>query len=216
MTQFSLFGAEAAAPELADLDGVLLAGGHWARSAAGARLSVVVADRWRADALAAAFAERGVGGGTDAIVAAEAGFGVRTVFSRDLVDYAARWTRGARVGIPAGFGLGAGGLRMWAISAGRRDEAGYLLATPPVENPVHQAAGAQLSRLGVAAVSLGQRGGPGWRVTSVKRLRRLVELLGPAPEGGENDWPDAAFARNAPASEPASEQFNTARGTRPT
>ena len=44
--------------------------------------------------------------------------------------------------------------------------------------PVHLAGGAQLARLGLAAVSIGVRGGPGWRVTSVKRIRRLAELLG--------------------------------------
>jgi hypothetical protein len=191
VTQFSLFGAEAASPELSDLDGVLLAGGHWARSAAGARLSVVVADAWRAEALAAAFAERGVGG-PDAIVTAATGFGVRTAFSPALTEHAGRWTRGANVGLPAGFGLSAGGLRLWAIAAGRRDEAGYLLATPEPDDALHRAAGAQLARLGVAAVSLGPRGGPGWRVTSARRLRRLVELLGPAPAGAESDWPHPA------------------------
>jgi hypothetical protein len=197
VTQFSLFGAEAAAPELADLDGVLLAGGHWARSAAGARLSVVVADEWRASALAAAFAERGVGvaGGDDAIVGAASGFGVRTAFAPQLAAHAARWTRGANVGLPAGFRLGAGGLRLWAVAAGRRDEAGYLLATSDPDDALHRAAGAQLSRLGVAAVSLGQRGGPGWRVTSAKRLRRLVELLGPPPSGAEEAWPTPAVSR---------------------
>ena len=41
--QFSLFGAAAAQPTLDDLDGVLLAGGHWVRSGDGARLSIVVA-----------------------------------------------------------------------------------------------------------------------------------------------------------------------------
>jgi hypothetical protein len=193
VTQFSLFGAEAAVPALADLDGVLLAGGHWARSAAGARLSVVVAEEWRTAALAAAFTERGVGG-DDAIVAAASGFGVRTAFSPQLVEHAARWTRGANVGLPAGFRLTAGGLRLWAIAAGRRDEAGYLLATPEPDDALHRAAGAQLSRLGVAAVSLGQRGGPGWRVTSAKRLRRLVELLGPPPSGAEAAWPTPAVS----------------------
>ena len=39
MTQFSLFGAAAAEPARADLDGLLLAGGQWVRSPAGARLS---------------------------------------------------------------------------------------------------------------------------------------------------------------------------------
>lgn len=194
MTQFSLFGAEAATPELADLDGVLLAGGQWARSTRGARLSVVVADEWRAQALAAAFTERGVDG-EDAIVPAAAGFGVRTAFAPGLVEHAARWTRGANLGLPAGFRLSAGGLRLWAIAAGRRDEAGHLLATPEPDDALHRAAGAQLARLGVAAVSLGQRGGPGWRVTSAKRLRRLVELLGPPPAGGEDAWPTPAVVR---------------------
>ena len=194
MTQFSLFGAEATSPTSADLDGLLLAGGHWVRSAAGARLSIVVADRWRADALAAAFAERGVGG-PDAVVAAEAGYGVRTAFTPALSDAASRWRRGANEGLPAGFQLGAGGLRLWAIAVGRRDDVGYLLATAEPDDPIHRAAGAQLARLGVAAVSLAQRGGPGWRITSARRLRRVVELLGPAPAGGEEDWPQLTPAR---------------------
>jgi hypothetical protein len=188
VTQFSLFGAEAASPDVVDLDGVLLAGGHWARSGSGARLSVVVADRWRADALAAAFDERGVGA-DGAIVAAESGSGVRTAFSGDLVPHAARWTRGANEGPPATFRLTPSGLRLWAIAAGRRDEVGYLLATAQPDDLIHRAAGAQLARLGVAAVSLAQRGGPGWRVTSARRLRRLVELLGAPPAGAESDWP---------------------------
>jgi hypothetical protein len=188
VTQFSLFGAEAAAPTLADLDGLLLAGGLWVRSSAGARLSVVVSEQWRADALAAAFAERGVGG-ADAVVEATTGFGVRTAFAAGLVESAARWTRGARQGLPPDFQLGAGGLRLWAIAAGHRDDVGYLLATAQADDPIHLAAGAQLARLGVAAVALAQRGGPGWRVTSAKRLRRLVELLGPPPVGGEGAWP---------------------------
>jgi hypothetical protein len=188
VTQFSLFGAEAASPELLDLDGVLVAGGLWARSPAGARLSVVVADRWRADALAAAFGEQGVAG-EDGVVAAESGFGVRTAFSADLVPLAARWTRGASVGLPQAFQLSSSGLRLWAIAAGRRDDVGYLLATAEPDDAIHRAAGAQLARLGVAAVSLAQRGGPGWRVTSARRLRRLVELLGAPPPGAEQDWP---------------------------
>jgi hypothetical protein len=122
-------------------------------------------------------------------VAATVGFGVRTAFAADLAEHAARWTRGARQGLPPDFQLGAGGLRLWAIAAGHRDDVGYLLATSHGEDEIHRAAGAQLARLGVAAVALAQRGGPGWRVTSAKRLRRLVELLGPPPAGGEGEWP---------------------------
>jgi hypothetical protein len=179
---------------LTDLDGILLAGGHWVRSPDGARLSVVVADQWRADALVEAFAERGVDG-PQAVVEAEAGFGVRTGFHRVLLDQAARWTRGANEGLPAAFTLSAGGLRLWAIAAGRRDDVGYLLATAEADDPIHRAAGAQLSRLGVAAVSLAQRGGPGWRITSDRRLRRLVELLGPAPHGAAAHWPSTTRPR---------------------
>jgi hypothetical protein len=186
--QFSLFGAAAAQPTLADLDGVLLAGGHWVRAGGGARLSVVVAARWRADALAAAFQARDVGV-EDAVLPAEGGFAARTAFSPELLDGAARWRRGANEGVPADFSLTAGGLRLWAIASGRRDETGYLLGTPEPDDRLHLAGGAQLARLGVAAVSIAQRGGPGWRVTSLKRLRRLVELLGEAPPGGAADWP---------------------------
>lgn len=188
MTQFSLFGAEAAPHTLGDLDGLLLAGGRWVRSSAGARLSVVVADRWRADALAAAFAQRDVEG-ADTIINAASGFGVRTAFAPELVDHALRWTRGASQGVPPGFQLGAGGLRLWAIASGRVDDAGYLLATAAPDDPMHRIAGAALSRLGVAAVSVARRHGPGWRVTSARRLRRLVELLGPGPDGCGRDWP---------------------------
>jgi hypothetical protein len=194
VTQFSLFGAEASAPALPDLDGLLLAGGHWVRGRGGARLSVVVADKWRADALAEAFAERGVDG-PDAIVPAEAGFGVRTGFHAELLDSAARWRRGANEGLPPGFRLESGGLRLWTVATGRRDDAGYLLATAEPDDAIHRAAGAQLARLGVTAVSLGQRGGPGWRVTSARRLRRLVELVGPAPAGGVEHWPAVEPAR---------------------
>lgn len=190
MTQFSLFGAEASSPSLGDLDGILLAGGRWVRSGDGARLSVVVDAPWRADALVAVFTELGVGG-DDPVVPAATGLGVRTAFHPDLTPHAARWTRGANQGLPTGFTLTAGGLRLWAVAAGRRDGAGYLFTTP-ADDVLHVAAGAALSRLGVAAVALTGRGRPGWRVTSARRLRRLVELLGPPPAGGDESWPGAA------------------------
>jgi hypothetical protein len=188
VTQFSLFGAAVAEPTLDDLDGVLLGGGHWARSASGARLSVVVADRWRADALAAAFALRAVDC-LDAVIAAEGGFAARTAFHPDLVASAARWTRGANEGPPVGFVLTPGGLRLWAIAAGRPDDVGYLLGTAEPDDALHLAGGAQLARLGLAAVSISGRGEPGWRVTSLKRIRRLVELLGEPPPGAGQTWP---------------------------
>lgn len=195
MTQFSLFGAAVAAPTLSDLDGVVLAGGWWVRSDAGARLSVIVADRWRADALVEEFHIREIGcRATDpAVVAAENGLAVRTMFTEDLLPHALLWTRGANQGPPPNFSLSAGGLRLWCLAAGQRDEVGYLLATAEPDDPIHVSAGAQLARIGVPAVSLahprGVHTGPGWRVSSAKRMRRLVELVGPAPEGCADGWP---------------------------
>ncbi|TAM87318.1 MAG: hypothetical protein EPN43_09415 [Jatrophihabitans sp.] len=203
MTQFSLFGAAATAPALADLGGILLAGGHWVRGRADdvtsdvtagapagarttARLSVVVRDEWRALALADGFADRDLAG--DAPQQAPTGLTVRTAFAASLAPLADAWTRGANEAPPAGFILTAGGLRLWAIAAGRYDEVGYLLGTALPDDEVHRVAGAQLARLGLAAVSI-HRGGAGWRVTSARRLRRLHELLGPAPEGGAGNWP---------------------------
>jgi hypothetical protein len=184
MSQFSLFGAAAAAPAIEDLDGVLLGGGHWVRTGPAARLSIVVADRWRADALAEEFAVRAVAGD---IVAAEDGWSVRTAFSAALMPQATRWSRGANEGPPRGFDLTPGGLRLWTIATGRTDEVGYLLGTARPDSALHLAAGAQLSRQGLAAVSLSQRPGPGWRITSAKRLRRFAEVVGAAPAGA--DWP---------------------------
>jgi hypothetical protein len=189
MTQFSLFGAAVVQPCLDDLDGIMLAGGWWVHVDGVARGSVVVEDRWRAGALAEEFAVRGVGAEPDdGIVDAEAGFGARTAFNPVLNPYAARWSRGANAEPPPDFELTAGGLRLWAIAAGRRDDVGYLLATASPDDRTHVVAGAQLSRLGLAAVSLSGRAGPGWRITSTKRIRRLGELLGPAPQGGESVW----------------------------
>jgi hypothetical protein len=187
--QFSLFGAEAAEPVLDDLDGVLLGGGHWARLGGTARLSIIVADRWRAVALVGEFTARDVAAQTGAVEPAHQGFVARTAFSAALSPQAARWTRGANQGAPPGLVLTAGALRLWVIAAGWADGGGYLISTAASGDSVHLIAGAQLARLGLAAVSLANRPGPGWRITSVKRLRRLAELLGEAPEGAGADWP---------------------------
>ncbi len=191
--QFSLFGAAAIEPSRADLDGLLLAGAQWVRSGSPdalddrARLSVLVGPGWRVDALVEALEERELPG---EVVDAEGGLiAVRTAFRADLVAAARRWTRGALVAPPSPLVLSAGGLRLWAIAAGRADDIGYLLGTPSLDSPVHRAAGAQLAAAGLAAVSIGERGGPGWRITGIKRVRRLAELLGDPPEAAGRQWP---------------------------
>jgi hypothetical protein len=189
--QFSLFGAAVAEPMLADLDGVLVGGGHWVRHGNAARLSVVVADRWRAEALHESFYERGVGEIDEPIGPAEDGFAVRSAFSASLGSHAGRWSKGANEEPPDDFVLGPMALRLWAVTAGRSEgEAGYLLANDSADDRIHIKSGSELSRMGMAAVSLtGRGGGPGWRVTSAKRLRRLAELVGEAPAGAGIDWP---------------------------
>ena len=198
--QFSLFGAAAIAPSRADLDGLLLAGAQWVRAGTvrpgseprsvvsddRARLSVLVEPGWRARALLGELEHRQLPG---EMVDAEGGLvAVRTAFRADLVAAAQRWTRGALIVPPAGLMLSPGALRLWAEAAGRRDDAGYLLATPSLDSPVHRAGGAQLAAVGLAAVSIGERGGPGWRITGIKRVRRLAELLGEPPSGADTDW----------------------------
>jgi hypothetical protein len=187
--QFSLFGAEAADPQIRDLDGLLLAGGDWVRTdrATAARLSVLVDDRWRAEALEAELRARSLS--PDTAPAPGDKIAVRTDITESLVGEAARWTRGASLRLPVDLALTASGLRLWAMATGRTDESGYLLGVADIDSEVHRAAGAQLARLGVAAVDVGLRGGPGWRVTSVKRLRRLAELVGQRPSGAGRDWP---------------------------
>lgn len=187
--QFSLFGAEAEDPVLSDLDGLLLAGGDWVRTDrnAAARLSVLVAAHWRAAALAGELLDRGLTSDT-----AEAPGGliaVRTQFAERLVDHAARWIRGATPRVPADLALTASGLRLWAIATGQLSESGYLLGMSDPDGPLHRAAGGQLARLGVAAVDVRLRAGPGWRITSARRLRRLAELLGRSPDGADGNWP---------------------------
>jgi hypothetical protein len=188
--QFSLFGAQAADAVLTDLDGLLLAGGDWVRAERGwaARLSVLVDRPWRADALMSELDGRGLG--CDTVPAPGGLIAVRTPITDLLRAHAERWTRGASLRVPADLALSASGLRLWAIAAGRSDETGYLLMTPGEradDSSVHRAAGRQLANLGLPAASLTGRGGPGWRITSARRLRRLAELLGEAPVRA--DWP---------------------------
>jgi hypothetical protein len=187
--QYSLFGAEAAEPALGDLDGLLLAGGDWVRTAAEAtaRLSVLVSHSWRAEALQGEFFDRGLA--SDIAAAPGELIAVRTEFNAQLAAQALRWTRGASLRLPADLALSASGLRLWAIAAGRAEEAGYLFGMADPDGDLHRAAGGQLAKLGVAAIAIGSRGGCGWRVTSVKRLRRLAELIGTPPPGAAGNWP---------------------------
>lgn len=193
MAQLSLFSAEARAARVADLGGLLCGPGQIARFGAGdtARLSVVLpqgADEpWRAPALVAACAATGIA--AEAVRTESGATAVRTAFRRDLVGLAARWARGAVKTVPAGMQLDGAVLRLWALAAGRPDErGGYLLALDPHAPQTHLPLVAAVTRAGLPPARVGR--GQALRISGTRRVRRLVELVGPAPRGvPAAEWP---------------------------
>ncbi|MFR9728937.1 hypothetical protein ACL03H_06860 [Saccharopolyspora sp. MS10] len=191
MDQLSFFSAEARHPRVADLAGLLCGQGQavgFGRGTA-ARLSVVVADDWRARSLVRACAERGV----DAELGrSEEGHPlVRTAFRADLTGLAGQWLRGAVKSVPADFAPHGAALRLWALAAGRPVPGGYLLGLDPHAPGTHAPLAAALARAGLPARCGGARsGGPALRVVGKRRIERLAELVGPTPDGAiERTWP---------------------------
>jgi hypothetical protein len=186
--QLSFLTAGIRPPVVGDLEGLLFGVAQVVRLGGTARLSVLVEEQWRVDAVLAAFAERNLRGEA---VEEDGVTSVRTPFSRILLPVAERWVRGAIKSVPPGINLDGAQLRMWAIGAGRRDEHGYLLRLSPHDPPVWDPAGAALSRLGVAGAFVGPRaGGPAYRVTGRRRLIRLGEYVGDRPAAATAEgWP---------------------------
>lgn len=191
MDQLSFYSAEARAARVADLAGLLCGPGQavgFGRGTA-ARLSVVVDDAWRAKALVRACAERGV---VAEFGSSDAGHpSVRTAFRADLTELAGAWLRGAVKSVPSGFVPDGSALRIWALAAGRPDGNGYLLGLDPHVPETHGPLVTSLGRAGLSAKLLGPRGGgPALRITGRRRLERLVELVGPTPDGAIGRvWP---------------------------
>lgn len=190
----SLFGAGLYEPQPADLEGLLAGPGQAVRRAGTARLSVIVAGSWRVEALLAACAERGVA--AESVPPAEGrdlhdGAVVRTEFSARLAPLAARWLRGAVKRPPPGFRFTDNRLRLWVVCAGAADPAGFLLRLSPSDEQTWPAIGSALAAAGVDAEFVGSRaGGPAYRVSSRRRLKRLRALIGEPPSGTEGDWPE--------------------------
>lgn len=173
-------------PAIADLQGLLAGPGQAVRRDGTARLSVIVAESWRAEALLAEFAERGLAGDTapdgDALT-------VRTEFSPKLAQIAALWLRGAVKRPPDGFVFDGASLREWVLAAGISAPGGYLLRLAPTDEPAWSAIGSALAASGLPATFVGVRAdGPGFRITSRRRLTRLRELVG-EPPADATDWP---------------------------
>jgi hypothetical protein len=179
--QLSFFSAEAAAPCVGDLAGVLCGPGRMAGFArTAARLSVTVDERWRVRALAAALAERGVAARVEATGET---FQLHTPFRADLIALADAWTSDAAKTAPPGLVISGAPLRLWALSAGRWLDGSYLLDLDPLAPATHEPVADALARSGLQAGILGGlAGGPGIKVSGRRRLARLVELVGTPPD----------------------------------
>jgi hypothetical protein len=192
VSQLSFFtaGEQPGCPD--DLNGLLCGPGQVVRRGGTARVSVVVDEQWRIDALRAALAELSLDGGTTP--AEGGGTAVRTPFTPLLWDLAEGWGEAIKRP-PSSLVLDGPRLRWWALAAGRRDPLGYVLGLGPQDDDTTwSSVGAALARSGLTATLLGPRAdGPAYRVSGRRRLQRLVELLGPAPEGAPAEaWPSTA------------------------
>ncbi len=194
MNQLSFFSAESLTPSVTDLSGLLASTGQVVTSAAGARISVVVDDEWRAEAILKLIAECGL--------VAEVGRSeegrplVRTASIPELASLASQWTKGAVKAMPPGWVPGARELRAWVLAAGRPEGEGqrYVLGLDPHAPDTHAPLAQALMRVGIAPTLFGTRGAtPGLRITGRRRMLRLVENVGSAPENGDvrTGWPTA-------------------------
>jgi hypothetical protein len=189
VSQLSLFSADARPARLGDLAGLLCGPGQIARFGAGdqARLSIALVDAARAPAVVAACATVGIA--AQAVVTESGAVSVRTAFRCDLAGLARAWTAGAVKAVPEEWQLDGAALRLWALSAGWPDErGGYLLALDRDAPQTHQPIIAAATRAGIPPARVGD--GVALRISGARRVRRLVELVGPVPSklSGEH-WP---------------------------
>jgi hypothetical protein len=189
MSQLSLFGAAAREPALADLEGLLAGNGHVVRRGDAARLSVVVEQRWRVDALVSQLDE--TLGLTADVSPAEAGTAVGTPWLAELRPSADAWSRGAVKLPPPGWVLDGARLRWWCLAGGRLAGGMYTLALGANDDHAWSAVGSALAAAGVPGALVGPRAdGPAYRIVGRRRLVRLLELVGDPPGGLPDDaWP---------------------------
>ena len=174
-----------------DLAGLLCAQGqvHGFGRGAAARVSIVVADRWRAAEIVRACTERTLP--TEHGRTEKDHYRVRTAFLVGLRPLAAMWTKGAVKAVPVGWQLDGAALRLWTLAAGVPDGRGYLLGLDPHASGTHTPLATALAAAGLAATLLGLRAGaPVLRVSGRRRIARLAELVGEAPANAPTGlWP---------------------------
>ncbi|HZM66989.1 MAG TPA: hypothetical protein VFC16_11925 [Nakamurella sp.] len=197
MSQLSLFSADLTPPQLSDLGGLLAAHGQIVTGVGGVRLSILLADSWRAEALLRECRVRDVGAeviaGADRVVGADpiAATVFRSQFSELLAGLAQEWTRGAVKAVPAGLTLTPGLLRCWTIAAGHPADIGFLLGLDPHAPDTYEPLAAVCAAAGLAGSLLGVRGGgPAVRIVGYRRCARLAEMIGtPPPEAPRGAFP---------------------------
>jgi hypothetical protein len=189
VSQTTFDSADALPPSLDHLDGLLAGPAHAMLLDEGARVSVLLRDSWRSLPLLAGLEDVGVA--AEVVTTSDGDLVVRTAVLPELRPVAERWTSGAVKRPPAGFALDGARLWWWCASAGSRDRTGYVLTLGPHDEEAWPALGAALSTTGLPAVFLPESGGgPAYKVVGAKRLRRLAELVGPAPAGTpDGAWP---------------------------
>jgi hypothetical protein len=193
LSQLSLFSADLTPPQMGDLGGLLAAHGQLAGGPGGVRLSILLADSWRARALLRECRVRDVPSEVADPGASEDGAAVllRTDRTPLLASLAIEWTRGAVKAVPGGIELTAGFLRCWTLSAGRPAEIGFLLGLDPHAPDTHEPLAAACAAAGLAGSLLGVRGGgPAVRIVGYRRCSRLAEMIGtPPPEAPPGAFP---------------------------
>ena len=179
----SLFSDQARAAAPSDLAGLLCAQGqvHGFGRETAARVTIVVAEQWRAREIVRACAERGMPaeqGRTQ-----EEHHSVRTAFVAGLLPLATAWTRGAVKAVPQGWQLDGAALRLWVLAAGSPDGRGYLLGLDSHAPGTHPPLAAALVSIGLTTTKVRARAGaPALRVVGRRRLARLAELVGEPPK----------------------------------
>ena len=120
MTQLSLFSADLTPPRLEDLGGLLAAHGQVAGGQDGVRLSILLADGWRADALLRECRVRDVPSRTAKPEGPDTAVLLHTDRTAVLEPLATQWTRGAVKAVPGDISLTPGFLRCWCTPTAPR------------------------------------------------------------------------------------------------
>ncbi len=186
----SLFSAETADAAIDDLAGVLAAHGQSVHTPVGARVSVVVAQLWRAQAICADIEAMGL---TAEVGESDEGSPLaRTEANPRLTALHRRWSSGAVKAVPDGWTPTPRALRLWVLAAGRPEGVHYVLGLDPHAPDTHAHLATSLMRIGIAPTLAGSQGRqPVLRITGRKRRTRLLETVGAPPldPAAEAAWP---------------------------